>query len=355
MESAAPWYLYGMKLLVLGGTRFVGRHLVEEALGRGHEVTLFHRGRSGAELFPDVERRTGDRRGDLTALGVGEWDACIDTSGYLPSEVAASAEWLRERVACYLFVSTISVLGDPARLGQDEHAPLAALPAGPEPALAPDTYGALKAAAEGEVGARFGERALILRPGLVVGPHDPTDRFSYWVRRLSRGGVVLAPSPAGAQVQWIDGRDLARFALDLLERRQTGIYQVAGPTHRTSMGELLEAGLALAGGDGQIEWVDPSFLLERGLVAFADLPLWIPEEGPRGLMAVDNGRALAAGLAPRPLESTFGDTLAWLAGLGLDRPLAAGLTPDRERSLLAEWSRERQGAPVHAWLAGHEI
>jgi 2'-hydroxyisoflavone reductase len=344
-----------MKLLVLGGTRFVGRHLVEEALGRGHAVTLFHRGRSGPELFGGVERVLGDRREDLSGLGNGEWDACVDTSGYLPSEIARSTECLEGRVARYLFVSTISVLADPSLSGLDEDAPLAELPPGPEPALDQENYGALKAAAEGEVRRRFGERALILRPGLVVGPHDPTDRFSYWVWRLSRGGVVLAPAPAAAQVQWIDGRDLARFAVDLLERGASGTYAVTGPHEATSLGELLSNGLELAGGDGRLEWIDPSFLLERGVRPFADLPLWIPDEGPRGLMAVDTGRARRAGLVTRPLEQSFGDTLAWLAGLGLDRPLAAGLSPERERALLAAWSAERQVAPARAFRAGHEI
>ncbi|MBI1382314.1 MAG: NAD-dependent epimerase/dehydratase family protein [Planctomycetaceae bacterium] len=344
----------GMKLLVLGGTRFVGRHTVEAALARGHDVTLFHRGKSGPELFPECEHVLGDRRIGLEALGAQEFDACLDTSGYRPSEVRRSAEFLESRVGRYAFVSTISVHAHPERSGADETAELAPWDPTQGEELNEASYGPLKAACERIVQASFGERALVLRPGLLVGPHDPTDRFSWWVARLASGGPVLAPGPAGARVQWLDARDLGRFTVQLLEDGARGVYTAAGPAEPTTLGELLGSLLNYGGGDGELIWADPGFLLDEGVKPFRDLPLWIPEDGPRGLFSVDPSRALAAGLNPRPLVHTLGDTHRWLGSRGPGQPWQAGISPSRERELLDRWQAQSAHSPF-ALPSGREL
>lgn len=318
-----------MRLLILGGTKFLGRHTAEQALARGHEVTLFTRGQTNPELFPSAEHLTGDRDGGLDALESGDWDAVADMTGYVPRVVRASTELLRERVGRYLFVSSVSVyasLAEPvsedSRLGELED---------PQTEEVMENYGPLKAACEAVVQEVYGERATIVRPGLIVGPWDPTNRFTYWPSRLARGGEILAPAPPERHTQWIDVRDLASWMLDLLERNEPGIFNATN--EGVPWGELLAG--------GEVTWVTDDFLREQEVGQWMELPLWIPDEP--GITATDVSRAVAAGLRFRPVPETVRDTAAWDAEHGrevsptLTGVSGAGLAPERERELLAAW------------------
>jgi 2'-hydroxyisoflavone reductase len=324
-----------MKLLVLGGTRFLGRHLVEAALARGHEPTLFNRGRTAPELFGGVEQLRGERDGDLAPLRGRRWDALVDTCGYLPRVVRGSVGALRDALDAYLFVSSISVYADSATPGLDENAPRARLPA-PDCEDIPNHYGALKAACEDEVLAGFGSRALVVRPGLIVGPFDPTGRFTYWPQRVARGGSVLAPADPSYPVQFIDARDLAAWMLDLLERRASGVFNASGPAQPLSFGAFLDTCRLALQAQAEFIWPDASFLAARGVQAWTDLPLYAGDEG-RGLCAADLSRALAAGLRLRPVADTCLDTARWAGDMPL--PAGIGLAADREAELLRDWRR----------------
>lgn len=324
-----------MKLLVIGGTRFLGRHLVEQALARGHRVTLFNRGRSAPDLFPKAERLQGDRTGDLALLRTGSWDAVVDTCGYLPRVVRRSAQALRDRVGRYLFVSSISVYADSATAGQDEDAARAQLPA-PDCEDVPAYYGALKAACEDEVLAAFGARAVLLRPGLIVGPFDPTGRFTYWIQRVVRGGRVLAPPSPEYPAQFIDGRDLAAFALDLVEHGRDGAFNASGPAAPLTFGPFLDLCREALHADADFVWPSAEFLARHGVAPWTELPLYAGDDG-RGLNQIGLERALAAGLQLRPAASTCVDTARWAAGIEL--PDGVGLTPARETELLQAWDR----------------
>ena len=320
-----------MKLLLLGGTKFLGRHVVEAALGRGHEVTLFNRGRTNPDLFPEVERLRGDRDGDLSALGGRAWDAVVDTSGYVPRVVRASAELLRDAVGHYTFVSSISVYRDFRAPGFDENAPLAQLE-DPASEDVQEQYGALKAACERAAAEVYGERALLVRPGLIVGPHDPTDRFTYWPRRVAAGGDVLAPGTPADPVQFIDVRDLAVWLLHALDAGLSGPYNATGEP--LGIGELLEACKAVSGSDARFQWVPADRLRAEGVAPWTELPLWLPPEHA-ALNRSDVSKARAAGLELRPLSDTIRDTLAWDEEREIPRADDVGLAPERERKLLA--------------------
>lgn len=326
-----------MKLLVIGGTRFLGRHFVEAALARGHAVTLFHRGRSNPGLFPAAEAVLGDRDGGLGALAGRTWDAVLDPSGYVPRVVRQSAAALAGRAGFYAYVSSISAYAPPLAPGADESAPLATLADPAVEEITGETYGGLKAACEREVARVFGERALVVRPGLIVGPHDTTDRFPYWPRRLARGGDVLAPGDGGQPVQVIDARDLAAWLLAMIERGAGGTYNATGPAGPVTMRDVLEAAALVLGVPSRLVWVDEAFLLERGVTPWTELPLWVPRE-EAGLDEVSIARALAAGLELRPLAATVRDTLAWdLARPDSAREGSPALRPGREAELLAAW------------------
>jgi 2'-hydroxyisoflavone reductase len=322
-----------MRVLVLGGTVFVGRHIVAEALARGHDVTLFNRGRTHPELFECVEALRGDReRGDLAALVGRAWDAVVDTSGYIPRVVRASAELLAGSAAHYTFVSTGSVYADYSRPGTAEDSPVATV----DDETTEDIerhYGALKALCERAAEDALPGRVLSVRSGIVVGPHDPTGRFTYWVHRIARGGGVLAPEPRGQRIQVIDARDLAAWILDAAERAVTGAFNVAGPATPLTMGQLLEEIRAATEGEAHFVWVGEDLLLADGVEPGRDLPLWVaPGANPDTayFFGLDIARALAAGLGHRPLAQTVADTLAQaftVPGVGLD--------PARERALLA--------------------
>jgi 2'-hydroxyisoflavone reductase len=316
-----------MKLLVLGGTKFLGRHAVEVAVERGHDVTIFHRGQTNPGLFPNVEELLGDREGSLDPLSGRRFDAVIDTSGYVPSVVRASAELLGDS-GLYAFVSTGNVYADFAHGPLREDDPLATMEEHAD--RDPNAYGPLKAECEGVVLELFGKRALIARSGLLVGPHDPTGRFTYWPHRIARGGRVLAPGPPDRLVQFIDARDTAAWLVRSAEQGMGGVYNVTREPTRFS--ELLEACRSVAGSDAEIVWVDQAFLVERDVGEWMEVPLWIADPEWKDFMNADVSRALAAGLELRPLEETVRDTLA-----AAELAEGVGPTPEREAELLAEW------------------
>jgi 2'-hydroxyisoflavone reductase len=327
-----------MKILILGGTAFVGRHLAEAAVARGHEVTLFNRGRRNPDLFPELERLRGERPDDLGALHGRRWDAAIDTSGYTPRAVAASAGLLAEAVDHYTFVSSLSVYADPLAPETDESGPVGTL--APEKQsteeITDDTYGPLKVLAEQAAEAAMPGRVLVVRAGLIVGPHDPTDRFIYWPARVARGGEVLAPDGPDRPVQLIDARDLAKWMLDKLVAGDTGVFNATGPERRLITGELLESCHLVSGSEARFTWVDEKTLLEHNVGPWLELPLWLPREA-EAIARVNNRKAIAAGLTFRPLAETVRDTLDWDKTRPLDAPRANGLSPEREAEVLAAW------------------
>ena len=320
-----------MKLLVLGGTQFLGRASVDAALERGHEVTLFNRGQTNPQLFPQAERLVGDRAVD--PIPSGEWDAVLDTSGQLPGVVRASVEALRSSVMRYLFVSSISAYAS-FREPPTEGSPRAELGDMPSDEMLPDyeNYGALKALCEDVVIEVYGERALIVRPGLIVGPHDPTGRFTYWPHRVARGGELVAPGPPEQQVQFVDARDLGTWLVELLERRESGAFNATHPG--MSFSGLVESCRHVTGSDAEPIWIDGDWLASQGIGEWMELPLWLHDPDWVGMMRADVSRALAAGLTFRPLEETVAGTLD-LAETMDD----VGLKPEREQELIELWRR----------------
>ncbi|HSZ43595.1 MAG TPA: NAD-dependent epimerase/dehydratase family protein [Trebonia sp.] len=323
-----------MRILILGGTKFLGRALTEAALGRGDIVTLFNRGRTNPGLYPGVETVTGDRAGDLSGVAGRDWDAVIDVAGYDPEVVRLSARELARNTGRYVFVSTCSVYADQtSRAAQLEDAPVAQLREGlTEPW---ELYGPRKALAEQIVRDVYGDRALIPRPGLIVGPHDPTDRFPYWPRRIARGGVVLAPGSPEDQVQFIDARDLAAWTIDGVHHGRAGTFNLVG--NPWTFRKFLEECIAATYSDTHLRWIPGDALIHAGVSPDMGIPLWIgdPEEA-RGFNDVSNARAVAAGLTLRPVAGTIRDTLAWDAGRGGPEPGQEGLSAAAEERLLRE-------------------
>jgi len=330
-----------MRVLILGGTKFLGRHLVDSALGRGHQVTTFTRGTHDDVLPSAVERLTGDRDGDMNALAGQSWDAVIDTSGYIPRVVGASARLLAEQAGFYIFVSSISVYKDwPGVSAIDESYAVSTLEDPSVEEVNGETYGPLKALCEREVKAAFAGRCAIVRPGLIVGPYDPTNRFTYWPDRVARGGEILAPGRPESLTQIIDARDLADWLVTLAERHTAGIFNATGPDHPLTMVSALETMRGVSGSEARFTWVSDEFLERNEVGAWMEAPLWIPEKEGPGIGDVNCGRALAAGLTFRPLSETVRDTLAWRKTLPTDAEWPAGLKPDREAELLALWHSE---------------
>lgn len=330
-----------MRLLIIGGTRFLGRALVEAARDARHQVTLFNRGRTNPGLFPAVEKLHGDRDGELAMLRGRHWDAVIDTCGYVPRVVRASAELLVDRVDHYTFISTLSVYRDPGLVGADENAPLATLEDETVEEISGETYGPLKALCEQTVDEVMGaERAMHVRSGLIVGPHDPTDRFTYWPYRVSQGGEVLAPGSPKDPVKFIDVRDLAAWIVRATAARRSGPFNVQGPQNTLNFGRVLDACRRVSGSDATFTWVGDEFLEAHDVIPFTELPLWLPPP-LANLYMVDCSRAFAAGLRCRPLGDTVRDTLNWARK---NRPPGwewrAGLSREREAELLQEWRQE---------------
>ncbi len=328
-----------MKLLIIGGTRFVGRHIVVAALAAGHEVTLFNRGQTNPEIFPACTHLHGDRNADLSALGAGSWDATIDTCGYFVRQVEALADALGDRGGRHIFVSSAAVYDVPIAPGFTEDAPLVELADTTIEFIDGFTaYGGLKVACERSILRRHGEGSLIVRPPYVVGPHDDSWRFPWWVTRMARGGRILAPGPADDPAQLIDVRDLAMWIIAMLERSSGGIYHTAGPSSTFTWRSCLETiASTVAPPATELIWVDEAFLLERG-VDGETLPLWAGGDDPtRWLMAADSTRALGQGLQLRPFVETIRDTLAWTTTQ--IQPTDVGMPSARESELLAEWAR----------------
>lgn len=327
----------GKKILILGGTRFLGPAIVHFARERGHTLTLFNRGKSNPGLFPDIENLIGDRDGKLDALKDRKWDAVVDTSGYVPRIVRMSAELLAPNVKQYLFISSISVYKEPIAPGADESAPVATMedPANEE---VMKHYGALKALCEQEASKAFPDRATNIRPGLIVGPEDPTDRFTYWPVRIAKGGEVLCPGDGTDRVQIVDVRDLGAWIVRMIEGGHTGTYNAVGPEKPMTMKEMLMACRKGVGSDAKLVWAPAKFLEEHKVEAWSDMPAWVPPgSDSSGLTQVDCSKAIAKGLKFRPVEETAADTVAWWNAEPEERraKLKAGISAEREKEVLA--------------------
>ena len=341
-----------LRILILGGTGFTGPFQVRYALDRGHKITVFNRGKTHpGELPKEVEQLIGDRNGQLDALKNRQWDVAIDNPTSVPVWVRDAAQILKGNVDRYVFISTISVYADTSKPGTDESAPLAkyngpdAMKESRESILASKytLYGPLKALSEQEAEKWFPKQTLIVRPGLIVGPRDETDRFTYWPVRLDRGGEVLAPGDPGDPVQFIDGRDLAEWVIRMVEQRQTGVYNATGPEKALGVGAMLEAIKAANNSKANLTWVNTDFLEAQKVAPWADMPVWVPPRGEEGGMGrIKIQKALAKGLTFRPLAETARDTLAWFKSQSAERQakLKAGLSPEREAEVLAAWHKK---------------
>ncbi len=332
-----------LRILFIGGTGFIGPHMVRAAQARGHIPTIFNRGKTHPGLFPEVERLLGDRDGGLDVLKGRTWDCVVDTSGYVPRVVRASAQMLKAQAKHYLFISTGDVYKDLAVENLDEDYDKAVLP---EP-TSEDTrkyYGPLKVVCEQEVRNAFPESHTIIRPGWIVGPGDNAHLFTYWLVRIDRGGEVIAPGDPTDPVQVIDARDMAEWIVRMLENRTTGAFNATGPGSRLSMAEFLYGIRGITTSDVRFSWVPTPFLLERKIRPWSDMPIWYPPIGDhKGNGLISPKRAIAAGLTYRPLADTARDTLQWFKSTGeawesttARRP---GLTAAREAELLAEWHK----------------
>lgn len=343
-----------LKLLVLGGTGFLGPHFVEAARKHGHTLTLFNRGKTNpdkfsGEQFNDIEQLHGDRKSDMKALqGERQWDAVLDTSAYLPADVTRSAQLLAARVKQYVLVSTISVYARndaPA----DENAPLATLADPTVTEVTGETYGGLKALCERAAERELPGRTTVVRPGLIVGPGDNSDRFTYWPARADRGGEILAPGSAADPTQFIDVRDLAGFLLTTIERGRFGIYNADGAPGSLSMGALLDECRRAAGAESSLTWVPADFLEAQKVSAWQDMPAWIPARGDyAGFGRTSVAKAKAAGLRQRPLRETVRDTLDWWRTLPQERRAKpkAGIAAAREAEVLKAWHDSAKHKPA---------
>jgi len=315
-----------MRTLILGGTVFLGRHVAAEALARGHELTLFTRGRHGAGLFAEAEHLRGDRTVDVSALRDREWDVVVDTCGFDPRDVAASCEALADRAGHLVFVSSISAYSAWPEEAVDEDSPVSQ---GDE-----DDYGPKKAACERAAEAAMPGRVAAVRAGLIVGPHDAVFRLPWWVKRIAAGGEVPVPGDPARAMQVIDARDLAAWMLDLGERRVAGTFNGTGPIGQTTMGGLLRAAVEATGSDAVLRWVPDEALVRAGVEEWTELPLWLAEAGYPGTWRAGTERAQAAGLHCRPVEETVADVWAWLR--------------DGGEAELSDWSAQNRPPPMPA-------
>jgi 2'-hydroxyisoflavone reductase len=339
-----------LRILILGGTGFTGPYQVKYALARGHKITTFNRGKTHpGELPNEVEQLIGDRNGKLDALKDRQWDIVIDNPTTLPAWVRDAAQILKGNVERYVFISTISVYGE-VKSGIDENAPTEKY-AGADPyketmeamkASGYKTYGPLKALSEKEAEKWFPGKALIIRPGLIVGPRDETDRFTYWPVRIDRGGKVLAPGSPNDPVQFIDARDLAEWTIRMVENNETGIYNATGPAKPLGVGGMLNGIKDALKSNAKFTWVDEDFLTQQKISPWSDMPVWTGKDSALSQTKID--KALAKGLTFRPLDETARDTLTWFKKLPQDRQshLKAGLTPEREAEVLAAWKKQKQ-------------
>ncbi len=329
-----------LRILILGGTRFLGVAQVQYALARGHTVTLFNRGRTNTHLFPSVEKLRGDRNDDLTALHGREWDVVIDNSASVPRWVEQSAGLLRNSAGQYIYVSSLSVIADNSIIGSDEATAVKQLDDPTVEQVTGGTYGGMKALCEQRAHEAFGDRALVVRPGLIVGPMDNTDRFTYWPIRIDRGGEVMAPGNPTDHVQIIDVRDLASWMVRMGEDNASGVYNATGPASPMTMAEMLYGIRAATSAAVSFTWVNADFLEEHDVRPWGHMPTWIPPRvGMEGFSRVDCSKAIAAGLTFRPLAETARDTITWFKTLPAERQsqMGAGLPAEREAEVLAAW------------------
>ncbi len=342
-----------LRILILGGTGFTGPFQVGYALGRGHKVTVFNRGKTHpGELPKEAEQLIGDRNGQLDALKGRQWDVCIDIPTTLPVWVRDAAQVLKGNVDRYVFISTISVYSDNSKPGMDEGGPLAKY-AGADAmketmATLVDSkyrlYGPLKVLSEQEAEKWFPGKALIIRPGLIVGPGDESDRFTYWPVRVDRGGEILAPGSPADPVQFIDARDLAEWTIRMVEQGNTGIFNATGPKTKLTIGEMLDGIKKATTTESRFTWVDADFLAAQKVRAWSDMPVWVPPRGDSmGFAAININKALAKGLTFRSIPDTTKATLEWFRKQTKDRQakLKSGLTPEREAEVLAAWHAKK--------------
>jgi 2'-hydroxyisoflavone reductase len=329
-------------ILMLGGTGFLGPQTVEAALRRGHKVTLINRGKTRPDLFPDLEKLHGDREtDDLKALEGRRWDAVVDTSANVPRWVKKAAAVLGAHIGHYIYISSISAYADLSRPGTDETSPVATIEDVTTEKIDGRTYGALKALSEKAAESSMPGKVAVVRPGLIVGPEDPSDRFTYWPVRVAAGGEVLAPGSPNDPIQLIDVRDLGEFLVRLIEDHTTGVFNALGPDKTLTIGRTLEACKEVAKSEATFTWADAEFLKEQGVNPWSDMPAWVPSSGDTaGFAKVSNARAVAAGLAFRPIADTAKATLEWFRTLPADRraKLRAGLSRERETKVLAAWN-----------------
>jgi 2'-hydroxyisoflavone reductase len=327
-----------MRILIIGGTRFVGRHITEAALAGGHDVTLFHRGLSGTDLFARATHLFGDRNEDLSALSAGKWDATIDVCAFFPRQVRSLADALGGRGGQYLLISSTSAYRTPVAPGFNEDAPLAELEDPATEEFSEETYGGLKVACERLATELFeSSGATVVRPTYVVGPYDRSYRFTWWVERIARGGTVLAPGGAADPIQVIDARDLGEWVVSLISRSVRGVFHAVSPPPTFGFGDLLKAIAAEVAPPGTtFTWVDAEFLLERVETA-ESIPLWPGGDSERDINTADPARAFAAGLRPRPIGQTVAELHAAEQALPTPQPPGVGMSPEREQELLIAW------------------
>ncbi|HEX8678525.1 MAG TPA: NAD-dependent epimerase/dehydratase family protein [Chthoniobacterales bacterium] len=340
-----------LRILILGGTGFTGPFQVEYAVKRGHKVTVFNRGKTKRGELPEgVEQLVGDRNNDLESLKGKKWDVVIDNPTSVPVWVRDAAQVLKGNVDRYVFISTISVYADNTKQN-DETSALAkyegadAMKETRETLIASQfkLYGPLKALSEQEAEKWFPGKTLVIRPGLIVGPNDQTDRFTYWPVRIDRGGEVLAPGNPKDPVQFIDARDLAEWTIRMVEKGATGIYNATGPDKELGVGDMLNGIKSALNASANFTWADADFLEAQKVSPWSDMPVWVPPRGEDGgLSRTSIKKALATGLTFRPFDVTTRDTLAWFKTLPAERQaeLKAGLKPDREKEVLAEWHKQ---------------
>jgi 2'-hydroxyisoflavone reductase len=325
-----------MRLLIIGGTQFVGRHIAEAAIEREHDVTIFHRGRTNTDAIPAAARILGDRDHDLDRLDGQTWDATIDVCAYVPRQVHELAKALDGRGGRHVFISTVSVYTEPAPPNINEDAALATLDDPTTEDVTGETYGGLKVLCEQAIAEHYAD-AIVIRPTYVVGPHDYTHRFTYWVNRIAEGGRVVAPNLPDYQIQVIDGRDQARWIIELLERSDSGTFHTVSPPPPFTYMDMLAAIVDAVGPAGtEIVPIDPAFLVEQG-VQNRDLPLWYPGDDALEGMSCDPAHAVAHGFSTRPLTQTVTETLAHEQATPTPNPDNTGWSRDREATVLAAW------------------
>lgn len=334
-----------LKILILGGTRFIGLHMTELAIARGHTLTFFNRGKTHTDRSTEIERIKGDRNGEIDGLKDREWDVVIDNSGYVPRHVKLSAELLAPKVKQYVFTSSISVYPN-FSVPRDESSPVGKLPDETVEKVDGDTYGPLKALCEQAAQRVYGDRTLVIRPGLIVGPDDNTDRFTYWPARAARGGEFIAPGAPGDPFQVIDVRDLAAFTINAVENGVNGTYNLVSDANKFKFGELTDASIAAANKQAKPAsppraiYLPTEFLEEQKVEPWGEMPVWLPAKGDEAAFAgTSNAAARAKGLTITPIRKTVDDTMAWhLARPAEEREkLKSGIAAHKEATVLAAW------------------